>query len=151
MRKQLLRTIGAGIAGALAVTLINEGMRRVSLKAPRLNILGERVVKRACRMIGVSPPRGRNLYGAALAGDLLANSAYYTLVGAGHPRHPWMRGLLLGSAAGLGMVAAPPKLGLGRLPRGITRDTKAMTVAWYLAGGLAAAAAQRALEQRATA
>jgi hypothetical protein len=111
-----------------------------------MDILGERALARGLRALGVRPPRGRRLHRAALAGDLVANSAYYALVASG--RRPWLRGALLGGAAGLGAVLLPPVLGLGRAPRGITRRTQALTVAWYLAGGFAAAAASRALRGR---
>jgi hypothetical protein len=52
-----------------------------------------------------------------------------------------MRGALLGLAAGVGAAYLPPRIGLGEQPGQRPPATQIMTVAWYLAGGLAAAAA----------
>ncbi len=49
------------------------------------------------------------------------------------------------SGAGLGAVALPKPLGPGRQPGQRTPMTQAMTVAWYVAGALAAAATYRSL------
>ena len=148
MIKGLLRALGSGVIGSIALTLIHEAARKSLLRAPRVNIIGERAVKRGMHALGWPAPRGRSLYLTALAGDLVANALYYAFVGAGRPSaHPWRRGLLLGLAAGLGAVYLPPKLGLGRAPRGLTSRTKAMTVGWYVAGGLASAAASRTLDR----
>jgi len=47
---------------------------------------------------------------------------------------------LLGLAAGVGAVFLPKHIGLGEEMTARTRETELMTVGWYLAGGLAAAA-----------
>jgi len=90
------------------------------------------------------PPR-RDLIKIAMAGDLASNTAYYSLVGAAGPDNAVAAGTLLGLAAGIGAVLLPGPLGLGEAPSARTPQTKAMTVAWYLAGGLAAGLAFRAL------
>jgi len=96
-----------------------------------------------------SPPEQR-LHHWALLGDLVANSVYYGLVGAGSVRHPWRRGTLLGMLAGVGAVVLPGPLGLGRQPTSRTPATQVMTVLWYLFGGLAAAAAAQRLKAAAS-
>ncbi len=96
----------------------------------------------------IEPPPHDAMQGMALAGDLVANSLYYAMVGLGPPERAMLRGAILGAAAGLGAIVLPPMMGLGRRPRGLTPRTKAMTFTWYLAGGLAAAAAFRALVGR---
>jgi hypothetical protein len=57
-------------------------------------------------------------------------------------------GAALGLAAGVGAVALPERMGLGSAPSARTNETKAMTVAWYLAGGLAAGLAYSLLAKR---
>ena len=141
----LLKSLASGAVGAATLTAVHETARRVLPNAPRMDTLGRRGLVKTAEAVGVEPPSGENLQSAALGMDLLSNSVYYALVGAGGTSHPWLRGGVLGALAGLGAVALPPVLGLGRAPRGLTRDTQAMTVAWYLIGGLAAAAAYRAL------
>lgn len=132
------------MAGAAAVTLLNESARRVIPHAPRMEVLGKRALARPMLAMGFDPPHGRQLHRAALAGDLLSNSLYYSLVGAGRRPHAWRRGVVLGLLAGLGAVFLPHYLGLGKQPKQKTPVTQLMTILWYLAGGLAAAAAVEA-------
>jgi hypothetical protein len=54
----------------------------------------------------------------------------------------------LGLAAGLGAVFLPGPLGLGSAPSNRTTQTQAMTVGWYLLGGLAAGLAYQTLGSR---
>ena len=140
------RSLAAGLAGAALLTAVHETTRRVTPDAPRMDILGERAIAKMMRGAGQSPPRGKRLHRLALGGDMVSNSLYYALVGNG--RDAWMRGAALGLAAGVGAVLLPPVLGLGRAPRGLTARTKAMTVGYYLAGGLVAAAVSRLLSGR---
>lgn len=138
-RTKALRAVGSGFAGAAAVTLLNESARRVIPRAPRLDALGMRAIARGLRAAGQEPPQGERLRGVALAGDLVSNTLYYSLAGAaGGGRNAWLLGSLLGLSAGVGAAFLPPRIGLGRQP-GETSATRAMTVAWYLAGGLATA------------
>lgn len=138
-RTKALRAVGSGFAGAAAVTLLNESARRVIPRAPRLDALGMRAIARGLRAVGQEPPQGERLRGAALAGDLVSNTLYYSLAGAaGGGRNAWLLGSLLGLGAGAGAAFLPPQLGLGHQPGEISA-TRAMTVVWYLAGGLAAA------------
>jgi hypothetical protein len=136
----VLRALASGIAGAGALTLIHESARRMIPNAPRADVLGMRAIDKIMRKGDFAPPPDDRLHQWALAGDLVGNSLYYGLVGVGSPRGAWLRGGLLGLGAGLGAVALPGPLGLGEGPSGRTNATKAMTVAWYLAGGLVAAA-----------
>jgi hypothetical protein len=143
--RHFLSALGPGIAGALSVTLIHEGARRVLAHPPRMDVLGKRSLKKGARWLGLRPSHGRRLHRQALAGDLVSNSLYYALVALGRPRRPYLRGVLLGGLAGLGAVLLPPVLGLGRRPSQAKPSTALLTVAWYLLGGLAAARATRSL------
>lgn len=141
----LTKSVASGLAGACALTLIHESARQVFADAPRADILGMRAIARSLRGVGAEPPPERELYAITLAGDIVSNSLYYSLVGVGRRERALTRGALLGFAAGVGAVALPEPLGLGGEPTARTNATKAMTVAWYLAGGLAAAVAYRCL------
>jgi len=138
----MLKALGSGLVGAVALTLIHETARRLAPEsAPRVDVLGMRAIAKTMRAVDAEPPIP--LHEAALVGELVSNTAYYSLVGLG-PREDALRnGALLGLAAGLGAVFLPGPLGLGRQPTE-TPATQAMTVAWYVAGGLAAAAAYHA-------
>src|SRR4051794_36367959 len=138
----------SGLAGAVTLTLVHESVRRLRPDAPRMDTLGRRTIARGMEAIGMEPPSGDRLQAAALAGDLVSNTLYYSLVGLGEPSGALARGAALGAAAGLGAVALPPVMGLGHRPGARTIRTAVMTVGWYLAGGLAAAAAYRRLASR---
>lgn len=142
----VLRALGSGIAGALALTVVHEVGRRVLPHAPRMDRIGMRALRDAVRMAGGTPAHGRRLYRQTLLGDLLGNALYYSLAGSHRSGRSLRRGLLLGAAAGLGAVLLPPVLGLGRSPGAKAPVTPLLTVAWYTVGGLAAATARRALE-----
>jgi hypothetical protein len=147
----VLTALGSGLAGAATLNAIHETVRRIRPDdAPRMDTYGRRSIARGMELAGVTPPSRDKLQALALAGDLVTNSLFYALVAAGspEPRRALMRGALLGCAAGLGAVMLPPVMGLGSAPSRRTPQTKAMTFAWYLAGGLAAAGAWCALGAR---
>ena len=141
----LLKALGSGLAGALALTAIHETVRRVSPDAPRMDVLGMRAIAKSLRAAGEEPPDDDTLFNVTLAGDVVSNSLYYALVGFGDPRRAVARGAALGLAAGLGAVLLPGPLGLGTDASARTRETQLMTVAWYTAGGLVAGAAMQSL------
>jgi hypothetical protein len=131
------RTALAGLAAAAAVTALNEVGRRVVDDAPRVEVLGQRGVRKLARQVGRRPD-ARQAYWLALAGEVVSNGSYYALAGAS--RRPRRAAVLLGAAAGAGAVLLPGVLGLGTAPTRRTARTAALSFAWYLAGGLAAAA-----------
>ena len=144
-RARLLRLGLVGLAGAVTVTILNEGVRRVVPHAPRIEVIGERALAGSLEALHVAPPRGAALYRWTLLGDLVSNTLYYGLVGLGSRRGAWGRGGALGLAAGVGAVVLPRPLGLGRQPGARSPRTPLLTAGWYLAGGLVAAAAARRL------
>ena len=146
MKHEFGRAAAAGAAGAAALTGVHQLALGLTDAAPRMDILGMRAIRRSMRTAGLQPPRGRTLYNWTLAGDFVSNSAYYSLVGAG--RRPWLRGTLLGLAAGVGALLLPRHVGLGHPPKSEYVTNQAMTIAWYLVGGLAAAATAARLHER---
>lgn len=140
-----LRALGSGLVGAVALNLLHETARQFIADAPRVDVLGKRAIAAAYDATGHEPPPDDELYALAMAGDIVSNSLYYSLVGMGDRRNALLCGALLGFGAGVGAVALPGKLGLGSAPSARTPATQAMTIAWYTVGGLAAAAAYRML------
>lgn len=140
------RVLGSGVAGALVLTGLHEAARRLLPHAPRMDVIGERALSRSLNALGRRSPRGSRLYRATLAGELFSNSLYYSMVGAAVRTRTLQTGLLIGLAAGLGAVLLPPYLGLGKSPGSKAPLTPLLTVAWYTAGGLAAAAAARLMD-----
>ena len=140
------RALTSGVAGALVLTGLHEAARRLLPHAPRMDVIGERALSRSLAALGQHSPRGRRLFRATLAGELLSNTLYYSVVGAAARSRALPTGLLIGLAAGLGAVLLPPRLGLGKPPGAKGPLTPLLTIAWYTAGGLAAAAAARLMD-----
>ena len=136
-----LQALGSGLVGACALTLIHETARRFIPDAPRMDVLGMQAIAKPMRLAGQNPPPDDQLHNLALIGDIFSNSLYYSLVGLGDQQNVWLRGTLLGLGAGVGAITLPQPLGLGSGPSARTPAKQAMTIGWYLAGGLAAAAA----------
>lgn len=138
----------SGLAGSLVLTLIHESARRALPDAPRMDTYGRRALARSLEAVGIKPPPRDTAQAIALVGDVAANGLWYSLVGTRPAAaNPWLAGAILGAAAGLTSIVLPPKLRLGKSPRGLTVRTKAMTLAWYLAGGLTAGLAYRQLRR----
>jgi hypothetical protein len=138
----------SGLAGATVLTLIHQTAIQLTPDAPRMDILGMRAIDAALNAADQPTPAKDDLFAATLAGDIVTNSAYYSLVGLAGPEKAVLAGVLLGLAAGVGGVVLPGPLGLGEAPSARTARTKAMTVAWYTAGGVAAGLAYRWLSKR---
>lgn len=132
--------LGSGLVGACTLTLVHEVGRRLLPHAPRLDVLGRRALTRVFSMVGSIKPDPTQLHTIALAGDIVTNTLYYSLVGVDDNKRPLLRGALLGGIAGVGAILAPGPLGLGRQSSARTPATQVMTIAWYIIGGLAAAA-----------
>ncbi|MDO7873284.1 hypothetical protein Q5H93_00965 [Hymenobacter sp. ASUV-10] len=144
---KILRSLAAGFAGALALNVLHETMRRLRPHdAPRMDVLGERGLRKLLAAADAPQPDDDTAYALTMAGDLVSNGLYYSMVGSGP--HTIARGVGLGLAAGIGGVVLPGPLGLGEAPSNRTPQTKLMTVAWYTLGGLVAGAVAQGLRQR---
>lgn len=136
----LFKALASGLAGACALTLLHESVRRFVPSAPRADILGMRAIAKGIKAVGEQPPADDTLHTMALGGDLVSNAVYYSLIGLGSQKNALLTGSALGLAAGAGAVLLPGPMGLGEAPTTRTSATVAMTVGWYLVGGLATAA-----------
>lgn len=145
--KRLQNFVG-GVAGAIALNVLHEGMKRLIANAPRIDLLGQEAVARTVEATGHEAPTGRNLFLATLTADVSTNSIYYAMIGEGEDRDIVARGAAFGLMAGIGALALPKPLGLNDQPVTRTTQTKIMTVAWYLAGGIVTALTIRALRSR---
>lgn len=140
--------LAAGACGAAALTAVHQLARRVTDDAPRMDVVGERAIARSLELRGAAVPPQPRLHRWALAGDLMANSAYYSLIACGREPHVWRRAVALGLAAGAGALLLPRPLGLGDPPKSDHLANQIMTVAWYVVGALVAAAAGQVQRRR---
>ncbi|GAB3337971.1 hypothetical protein GCM10027299_49640 [Larkinella ripae] len=148
LNKTILQSLSSGLVGASVLTALHESARQVIDDAPRADILGMRAIKKVLEKTGTEPPADKELHQWALGADLVSNALYYSLVGLAKPKNALVAGTVLGLAAGVGAVGLPGPLGLGTAPSRRTTATAAMTIGWYLIGGLAAAGAFTWLKRR---
>jgi hypothetical protein len=131
------------MAGAAALTAVHQVARAVTDNAPRMDVVGMRALSRGINAAGGDTSQThKGLYGATLVGDLISNTAYYSLA------TNYTRGTVMGIAAGIGALVLPQRMGLGDPPHSELLSNKIMTVAWYTLGGLAAACTANWLANR---
>jgi hypothetical protein len=138
-----------GLAGACALTVLNESVKKIDKDAPRLDLLGMNAVAKIMKGSGIKPTSSGQLKPVSLAGDLISNSLYYGMAsGAPDKKSTLIRGALLGLGAGVGAVSLAKPLGLDERASMASVKTKVLTVAWYVVGGLVAAAVINLLEKK---
>jgi hypothetical protein len=130
------RSLVGGVVGALALTAVHEVGRRFLTNAPRMDEVAMRGLRRVLPRRQSDP---RRLHQLALGGDLISNSLYYSAIAAPSAKETWTRAVALGTAAGVGALLLPERLGLGAPQNSEHRANQVMTIGWYLAGALAAA------------
>lgn len=144
----LKSTIG-GLAGAVALTVLNETVKQFDKDAPRLDLLGMNAVAKLVKGSGLKKvATDGKLQSVSLTGDLITNSLYFGMADAGNSRQTFTRGALLGLGAGLGALTLAKPLGLDEAAPYAPLKTKAMTIAWYVVGGLVAAAVINLLSKK---
>jgi hypothetical protein len=145
MASHTTKALVSGGVGALVLTALHETARHRLPYAPRMDVLGMRALRRWVPGLSHERPRSSRLRRLALAGDLLTNAVYYSGVTTRTSGETYSRAVAMGLAAGIGAVLLPRPLGLGDPPNSEHRANQVMTVAWYLAGALAAAAAANSM------
>lgn len=137
--KTTLQALGYSLAGAAAAAIANETAKRATPRHSPMDFLGKR--------IHLHNPFGRGSQRRTLAGKLISSPLFHNIIGGKSANRNWLRSALLGLGAGLGSLALP------RQKRSIWRKQSAregsnlMSIGRLLAGGLAAAATSRLLNQ----
>jgi len=141
-----ITNIAGGLAGALALNILHETVKHLDKDAPRVDLVGEEALSDIIKYTGHEPPKGKKLYAATLAGDIVSNALYYSAIGLGNKKDMIWRGAGYGLMAGAGAVFLTKPLGLNEKPVARTTKTKVLTATWYLFGGLVTALAIRGLK-----
>lgn len=131
-----LNRLLAGLGGALALNLLHEGVKHYGKNVPRVDLVGEEALEKGLNYLGTEISDEKTLYNATLAGDLIGNTIYYSLIGAGNPSYVWPRAIISGLSAGIGAVKLAGPMGLDERPVAQNSKVKILTVSYYLAGAL---------------
>lgn len=141
--------LAGGLAGAAALNLIHESYRKIDKDAPHIHLIGEEALIKMLNAAHLPKPKNKKeLYQWTLAGDVLSNALYFSLIGVGKSKHSIQRGVILGLTAGVGAVFMPEKMGLNDAPSTRTMETKLLTVLWYTLGGAVAGGVIKLLRKK---
>ncbi len=144
---KLISALAGGLAGAIAMTIVHETIKRFDKEAPRLDLLGMEALEKEMGHVTEAPQSANKLFMGAMTGDIAGNSLYYSLAGLGKGKTD-AKGLALGLAAGIGAIYLPEKLGLNKKHSGKTDKTKALTTLYYAIGGFVASEVMKLVDKQ---
>jgi len=137
----------AGLGGAIALNLLHETLKKFRNNTPRIDILGEEALQKGIEYAGGGHISKDKLYAPTLGADLISNALYYSMIGAGKPKHVWAKAVALGLAAGTGAIALPEPMGLNPKPVAKNAEISAQTVGFYVFGALVTACILKATQK----
>lgn len=137
----------AGLGGAIVLNLLHESLKKKALDTPRIDLVGEEALQKTLGFFGTKIENKDTLYKATLAGDLISNATYYSMIG-NSTENVWGKAISLGLVAGIGAVVVPKEIGLDEKPVAKNNQVKALTVGYYLVGALATAAILTVLKSK---
>lgn len=135
---KILTALAGGFAGACALTLLHQTLKKTDPDAPQVDELGMEAVSKGLVKAGIEPPQGEALYNWTLTGDIIANTMYYSLSAIGSRANTGSRGAFLGLLGGLGAVYLPKPMHLSQSFTSRTPRTQFLTVGLYTIGGIVA-------------
>jgi hypothetical protein len=143
-----LKNLVAGFTGAIALNMLHETLKNEKSNVPRIDLLGEDALQKTLKHFGTSIENKKDLYKATLAGDVLSNTFYYSLIGAGNPAYIWPKAIFFGLSAGIGALKLPEPMGLDPEPVTKTDQVKVLTVGYYVFGALVTAVVLNLLSKK---
>jgi hypothetical protein len=139
--KKKLYALAGGLVGTAVLTALHQSIRYTLPDiAPRMDLLDLSLIHKVGDHMHLALPPDNELYKATFIGEIICNTAYYSLIGGDCPQ---IKGWLLGAVAGASAVILPEHLGIDPAPSNRTKTTQYLTVGYYVAGALAAAATIR--------
>ena len=142
---KLLAAITGGFAGACALTLLHQAIKKADADAPHVDELGMEALSNGLEDLDIDAPKGSALYKWTLTGDIIANTMYYSLGAVGNTKGAPTRTAVLGLLGGLGAVYLPEPMHLTKEFTNRTPRTKFLTVGLYTIGGIVAGSVMRLL------
>ncbi|TRW27175.1 hypothetical protein FMM05_00595 [Flavobacterium zepuense] len=143
-----IKNLLAGLGGAIVLNIIHESLKKKGPDMPRVDLVGEEALQKSLNYLGTSIDDDATLYKVTLAGDVISNALYYSLIGGGSYKHIWTWAVFYGLSGGIGAVTLPEPAGLDPEPVNKAQKTKVLTVAYYLAGALVTGAILKAVVKK---
>lgn len=119
----------AGFAGAIALNILHETIRKNFKNVPHINEVGEEALLKISDYASISIEGENSRYAATLVGDVISNGLYYASTAT-------EKDLASGLIAGIGAVALPKRMGLNDEPVAENFQKKAMTIGYYVFGAI---------------
>ena len=83
--------LAGGLAGTVSVASMHEALRRITLDAPRMDILDMELIRKGLKSMNKELPGEDELQRWAVGGELFCDTAYYSLAGMGAKKGVWLR------------------------------------------------------------
>ncbi|MGK7395473.1 MAG: hypothetical protein ACNS62_12930 [Candidatus Cyclobacteriaceae bacterium M3_2C_046] len=129
----ILNMIATGLTGSTSVTGIHQLLRNKK-NTPRVDLLGAQGLKKLFYKRAKLP--NKQAYWGSLAGDMIFNSFYYSLLT--KVKKPVSTGLIMGLAIGVITMLSPEWLGLDKKFVQSSQKQKYLTIGYYTGAGLLA-------------
>jgi hypothetical protein len=146
MAIKISSAIGGGLLGALALTLLHEGVRKMDKDNLTIDSLGLNALSKILKGFRDSTLTAeQELFELTHTGEVLSNALYFSIAGMGSKKNLMLRSALLGLTAGLGALVLPRYLGIEE--NGRSNKSKILTISRYLLGSLLTATAIKKMEK----
>ena len=101
-----IETWTSGLVASATVAALHEVSRHLLRDAPRLDVMGERLIEVGFKKLGRKPPRQTRLLSWAL-GNMGSDTLVFAAVGVGHSKRPLVRGAIIGAVVGASALVLP--------------------------------------------
>jgi hypothetical protein len=146
MAIKISSAIGGGLLGALALTLLHEGVRKIDKENATIDSLGMNALSKILKGFRDSTlTEEQELFELTHTGEVLSNALYFSIAGLGSKKNLMLRSALLGLTAGLGALVLPRYLGIEE--NGRSNKSKILTISRYLLGSLLTATTIKTMEK----
>lgn len=140
----LIKLITTGLAGSTALTGLHEALKNMN-GTPRVDLLGKEALEKVFGN-GESRISENTLYWGSIAGDLLSNSAFYSIIA--KAKNPMFTGAIIGGVVGTFTLVSPNLFGLNKNHVRSTETKKYITLGYYIFGGLAAGFVAKMMKEK---
>jgi hypothetical protein len=146
MASKISSALGGGLLGAVALTLLHEGLKKIENGKSPSDSLGLNAFSKIVKGFkDTALPGSQELVQLNPVGEILTNALYFSIAGAGSKKNIMLRAALLGLTAGLGALVLPQYLGIKENDG--SKKSKVLTISRYLLGSILTATTIKTMEK----